>query len=143
MTAGNSSGEPIGGDAGTVTAEFAVGLPGVVATVLLVLGVLLAGTTYIECQEAARAGAREAMLHASTTEARQAAQAVAGERAMVSVNIEGRWASVRVEKAILVSGFPIRVSARMRAPMEGASAQVSAPAQERIPPTPPVPAEPA
>jgi len=121
VTAGGSRGETAGGEAGTVTAEFAVGLPAVVATVLLVLGVLLAGTTYIECQEAARAGAREAMLHASTEEARQAAQAVAGEGAAVSVSIDGRWAAVRVEKSILVSGFPIRVSAQMRAPLEDAS----------------------
>ncbi len=123
LTAGDSRGETAGGEAGTVTAEFAVGLPAVVATVLLVLGVLLAGTTYIECQEAARAGAREAMLHSSAEEARQAAQVVAGERAAVSVSIDGSWATVKVEKSILVSGLPIRVSARMRAPVEGASVQ--------------------
>lgn len=109
-------------EAGTVTAEFAVGLPGVVATVLLVLGMLLAGTTHIQCQEAARAGAREAMLHGSAAEAVAAAEKVAGDGASVTVSINGRWATVRVEKPLIISGFPLRVSANMAAPIEGHSA---------------------
>src|SRR5699024_611575 len=121
-TPGTAPGTPHRQEAGTVTAEFAVGLPGVVATVLLVLGMLLAGTSHVQCQEAARAGAREAMLHGSSSEAAAAAEKVAGNGAAVTVSFDGRWATVRVEKPLIISGIPLRVSAHMTAPIEGRSA---------------------
>lgn len=116
-TAGDPHTNPRG-EAGSVTAEFAVGLPGVVATILLVLGALTAGATYVECQEAARAGAREAMLHGSTAAAQEAAQQVAGPRAQITVSTQGRWITVRVHKSLIVDALPVRISAQMVAPME-------------------------
>ncbi len=95
-----------------------MGLPGVVATVFLALGALLAGATHIECQEAARVGAREAMLHGSVEETTGAAKRVAGDRATVLVSSDGRWVTVRVQKELFVQGFPIRVAAQMTAPRE-------------------------
>lgn len=105
---------------GTVTAEFALGLPGIVATILLALGALVAGVTYVECHEAARVGAREAMLHGTPDPARSAAAQVAGPRATITVSSSGRWVSVEVEKPVLISGIGLSVSARMSAPLEGA-----------------------
>lgn len=104
---------------GSVTAEFAIGLPGVVAIILLGLSALVAGATYIECQEAARAGAREAMLVGAPDSGAQTARLVAGDRAEVITHVEGQWVTVTVSKALFASFFPIRVSATMAAPLEG------------------------
>lgn len=106
------------GERGSVTAELAIGLPGVVATVLLVLGALLAGATYVECQEAARIGAREVMLHGSAAQGRAAAQEVAGPGAGVDVAVDGRWVTVRVQKSVFVDSLPIHISAQMTALVE-------------------------
>lgn len=105
-------------DRGSVTAEFAVGLPGVVTTILLILGMLLAGATYVQCQEAARAGVREAILHASAEPAAAVAQGVAGPTAMVTVSTEGTWVRVRVAKPVLFVASPVTVGAELTAPME-------------------------
>lgn len=104
---------------GSVSAEFAIGLPGVVAIILLALGALVAGATQIECQEAARVGAREAMLAGGTGSAAAAAQKVVGSRAEISVSGDGSWITVSVSKPLFAAGFPIRVSATMMAPVEG------------------------
>lgn len=118
----SASAEPGGlrGEDGSVTAEFALGLPGVVATVLLVLGALVAGVTTVQCYEAARAGAREAMW-AGSSAAAAAAHAVAGDRAAVTVLQEGEWVTVRVEKSLFLQGFPVRVSGQLSAPVESRS----------------------
>lgn len=118
-TAGTPRGQMPRGEGGSVTAEFAVGLPGVVATIMLALGALLAGATHVECQEAARVGAREVMLYGSPESAPGAAKRVAGERASVTVTSEGKWVTVHVRKSLFVQGFPIRVAAQMTAPLEG------------------------
>jgi len=114
-------GERTRGERGSVTAEFAIGLPGVIATVLLILGALLAGSTYVQCQEAARVGAREAMLHGDSTRAGAAAEKVASDKAVIAVTTEGKWVRVHVEQPVFIAAIPIRVSAHMSAPMEGGS----------------------
>lgn len=107
-----------GWERGSVTAEFAVGLPGVVATVLLVLGALVSGATYVQCQEAARAGVREAVLHATAEPAAPAAQTVAGPTARVTVTTEGTWVRVHVAKPVGFALNPMTISAELTAPME-------------------------
>lgn len=115
MTAGSPRG-PGTGEAGTVTAEFAIGLPAVVATVLLILAVILAGATKIECYEAARAGARVVMLGGSEPEAHQAARRVAGDQAHVAAHTADGWVTVEVAKHL--GALPISVSAQLTAPVE-------------------------
>lgn len=105
-------------DRGSVTAEFAVGLPGVVTVILLVLAVLVSGATYVQCQEAARAGVREAVLHASAEPATAVAQTVAGPAASITVTTEGTWVRVRVIKPVGFAGNPVTISAELTAPME-------------------------
>lgn len=119
MTTPGPQTPPVDPERGSVTAEFALGLPGVVATILLALGALVAGGTYISCIEAARVGAREVMLSGSTSHAEQAAMQSAGSQAHVSTDISRGWGTVRVQRPLFVSGFPITVSASMSAPIEG------------------------
>lgn len=117
--AADHDGHPQRREAGTVTAELAVGLPGVVAMVLLVIGVMGAGTVYVECHEAARVGVRQVMLEASAEAGELAARRVAGDRAQVHVTIDGAWASVTVTKTV-TGWLPLTLSAQLSGPLEGA-----------------------
>ena len=116
------------GEEGTVTAEFALGLPGLVATALLILAALAAGVRTVQCLEAARAGAREAMWEGSGQRASAAAHAVAGSGARVTVSIDDGWVTVRVDKPLLFEGLPLRPSGVMRAPLETRPPPALAPA---------------
>ncbi|HLS02586.1 MAG TPA: TadE family protein [Beutenbergiaceae bacterium] len=108
-----------GTESGGVTAEFAIGLPGVILIILVILGALLAGTTHIQCQEAARIGAREAMLHGDSAHAQPAAAKVVGSSATITVTTTDHWVEVGVTKPVFIAAIPIRVSAHMSAPLEG------------------------
>lgn len=60
---GRSQPEKDGSDSGTVTAEFAIVLPAVMALAILLLALTQTVRTGMICQEAANAAAREVVVH--------------------------------------------------------------------------------
>lgn len=76
----------IGSDEGAVTAEFAVVLPAVMAMAVLLMMLARAVTVEMNCQDAASAAARVAVVSKSDYEARLAAQDAAGGDASVSIS---------------------------------------------------------
>ncbi|WEV73727.1 DUF4244 domain-containing protein [Bifidobacterium sp. ESL0798] len=73
-------------DEGAVTAEFAVVLPAVMAMAVLLMMLARAVTVEMNCQDAASAAARVAVVSKSDYEARLAAQDAAGGDASVSIS---------------------------------------------------------
>ncbi|WEV63743.1 TadE family type IV pilus minor pilin [Bifidobacterium sp. ESL0732] len=73
-------------DEGAVTAEFAVVLPAVMAMAVLLMMLARAVTVEMNCQDAASAAARVAVVSSSDTEARLAAHDAAGGDASVSIS---------------------------------------------------------
>ncbi|WP_348519602.1 TadE family protein [Bifidobacterium sp. ESL0728] len=73
-------------DEGAVTAEFAVVLPAVMAMAVLLMMLARAVTVEMNCQDAASAAARVAVVSTSDTEARLAAHDAAGGDASVSIS---------------------------------------------------------
>lgn len=83
-------------DRGSVTAEFAVVLPAVVAVLVVALVVASAALANLRCADAARAGARAAAIGSSVEEVRAVARTLAGPDAVVAVSRSGPWAVVEV-----------------------------------------------
>lgn len=81
---------------GSVTAELAVLLPGVVLAIVLILAVASAGVMQVRCADAARAGARAAALGQDDAEVTALVQQLAGEGATVTVTRSADWVDVRV-----------------------------------------------
>lgn len=75
-----------GSDEGAVTAEFAVVLPAVMAMAVLLMMLARAVTVEMNCQDAASAAARVAVVSNSDSEARLAARDAAGGDASVSIS---------------------------------------------------------
>jgi len=101
-------------DGGSVTAEMAVALPAVVVVLALVLAVGAVAGAQLRCQDAARAGAREAALGASPQRVAQVARAVAGEGADVGVVHDPPWVRVSVAAPSaggLLSGIVVSATA--------------------------------
>ncbi|MDF7664533.1 TadE family type IV pilus minor pilin [Bifidobacterium sp. ESL0745] len=73
-------------DEGAVTAEFAVVLPAVMAMAVLLMMLARAVTVEMNCQDAASAAARVAVVSHSDAEARLAAHKAAGGDANVSIS---------------------------------------------------------
>ncbi|MCO6558645.1 MAG: DUF4244 domain-containing protein [Bifidobacterium sp.] len=73
-------------DEGAVTAEFAVVLPAVMAMAVLLMMLARAVTVEMDCQDAASAAARVAVVSGSDAEARLAAHDAAGGDASVSIS---------------------------------------------------------
>ncbi|QGH68370.1 TadE family type IV pilus minor pilin [Pseudactinotalea sp. HY158] len=82
-------------EAGAVTAEFAIVLPAVVVALVLVLTVLAAGVTRLQCTDAARAATRAAALGQGREEIVQIAEASASA-ASVAIEDDAAWVSVTV-----------------------------------------------
>lgn len=97
-------GVPVG-DAGSVTAELAVGLPVVVLLLVVVLAVVGAGLTRAQCLDGARAGARALALGESPADAAATARRVAGDEARVRTTSDGEWVTVVVEASVPVGGL--------------------------------------
>ncbi|MDF7640587.1 TadE family type IV pilus minor pilin [Bifidobacterium sp. ESL0784] len=95
------------GDEGAVTAEFAVVLPAVMAMAVLLMMLARAVTVEMNCQDAASAAARVAVVSSSDTEARLAAQDAAGGDA--SVSISRGFKQVRVTVSCRVVPDPMHV----------------------------------
>lgn len=83
-------------DSGSATAEFAVVLPAIVVSAVLLLVLARAGTTAMTCQDAASAGVRSAVISKNDGKARMAARRVAGSDAVVSVMRGGDEVTVTV-----------------------------------------------
>lgn len=87
-------------DRGSVTAELAVVLPGVVLVLVAVLLVGAAAITQLRCADAARAGARAAALGEPAVMVTALAADLAGAGARVRVSEEDGWVVVEVSQAV-------------------------------------------
>lgn len=87
------------GDAGTVTAELALGLVAVVLVLAALLVTTAAASTRMRCQDAARTAARAAALGSSEAEVVDAARRLV-PAARVSVVRDPPWLEVTVSTAV-------------------------------------------
>lgn len=102
-----------GRDAGSVTAELAVGMVSVVCVLALVLVAAGVGAARLRCQDAAAAGARVAALHRPDGEVADVARRVAGAGASVRVARADDWVEVTVTGSVAGAWFtsgPLTVS---------------------------------
>ena len=83
-------------DRGSVTAELAVLLPGVVLAIVVILVVASAGVMQVRCADAARAGARAAALGEDEAQVAAIVRQLAGDNAQVSLTRSEDWVDVRV-----------------------------------------------
>lgn len=90
---------------GSVTAEFAVGLPAVVMVLVVVFLAATAAIGQVRCADAARAGAREAALGSAVAQVQATAEHLAGVGATVAVTREGPWVVVRVSRPVASFGW--------------------------------------
>lgn len=81
---------------GSVTAEFAVALPAVVALLSMLLAGAAAGVTQLRLEEGARAGARALARGDGPDLVRGTVAALAGPSASTSVSSQGGWLGVKV-----------------------------------------------
>lgn len=93
---------------GAITAEVAVVLPALVALLALLLGTAHVGVSQLRLDEAARAGAREAMRGESTASIEATVERLAGREASLRVGGDAGWRTVEVSTT--VSGpFPFDI----------------------------------
>lgn len=89
-----------GGQSGSVTAEVAVVLPALVVLIALLLGTAHVGTAQLRLDEAARAGAREAMRGESSMSVEQTVQRLAGSNATTRIIAGDGWTTVEVRTRV-------------------------------------------
>ncbi|GFZ86131.1 TadE family type IV pilus minor pilin [Nesterenkonia alkaliphila] len=99
---------------GSVTAEFALALPGVVLVLLLVISLAMTGASRVALEDAARAAAREAARGESVASAEQTARDAAGDDISISVSAEGAYTTVVVSRPVQVLGL-IELNAELSA----------------------------
>lgn len=108
-----------------VTAELAMGLPALMAVLVLAAAGLGLGSDAVRCTEAARVGARVAARGEGVVAARDAAARTAPTGALVTVDSAGRDVRVRVVAASGLwarLGLPGRAGAEAVVPAEDTSA---------------------
>jgi Flp pilus assembly protein TadG len=110
-----------GRDEGSVTAEFAVGLPAAVLTVLVVLSVAAVGQAQLQCVDAARAGARQAAR--SETDGRALAVTRSAAPPGAGISLRRGAATVRVDvrttvRLPLPGGLTVTVASHSVADLE-------------------------
>jgi hypothetical protein len=86
---------------GSVTAEVAVVLPALVLLAGLLLGIGQVGVLQLRIDEAARAGAREAVRGESSASVQQTVRRLAGEGAVASIESGGGWTTVYVRAEVV------------------------------------------
>lgn len=86
---------------GSVTAEVAVVLPALVLLAGLLLGIGHVGVLQLRIDEAARAGAREAVRGESSASVQQTVRRLAGEGAVASIESRGGWTTVHVRAEVV------------------------------------------
>jgi hypothetical protein len=99
---------------GSVTAEFALAIPGVVLVMLLVLSLAMQGAARITLEEGARAAARELARGESAATAEETLRETTGDRSDVTITAEGQYTAVVVTQPIRVLGL-IELNAEQRA----------------------------
>ncbi|RJN32584.1 TadE family type IV pilus minor pilin [Nesterenkonia natronophila] len=99
---------------GSVTAEFALAIPGVVLVMLLVLSLAMQGAARIALEEGARAAARELARGESAATAEETLRQTAGDQLDVTIAAEGQYTAVVVTQPIRVLGL-IELSAEQSA----------------------------
>lgn len=100
---------------GTVTAEFAVALPAVLALLAMLLAGAAAGMTQLRIEEGARAGARALARGDDPAAVEQTVRTLAGGSAAASVASDGEWFSVTVTDHVpgpLGASIPWTLTAR-------------------------------
>lgn len=115
-----SGGEPEPADRaantrGTVTAEFAVTLPAVMALLAMLLAGAAAGMTQLRIEEGARAGARALARGDDPAAVERTVRTLAGASATASVAADGEWLSITVADRVpgpLGSSIPWTLTAR-------------------------------
>lgn len=90
---------------GSVTAEFALGLPSLVVIVLLLISLAMHGAAQVALEEAARAAARELARGEPAAQAEQAAQYSAGSNVTVSIGSEGEYTTVALSQPVQILGL--------------------------------------
>ena len=104
---GRSQPEKDGSDSGTVTAEFAIVLPAVMALAILLLALTQTVRTSMTCQEAANVAAREVVVHQGGGDPGTIAARVAGGSSVLSLDRSGR--QVRVSLSCPLVSTPLGV----------------------------------
>ncbi len=111
-------------DRGSVTAEFAVALPAVVAVLAVAMSAVAAATAQVRCVDAARAGARAAARGESASAALAAATSAAPSGATVRLRRDGNTVRVEVRGRMSLLGalggrhISVPVGAAEEAPVE-------------------------
>lgn len=110
-------------DDGSVTAEYAVGLPTVVLTLLVVLSASVVGEAQLQCVDAARAGARQAARSETDGRAVAVARSAAPAGAEVTLTRSADTVLVGVRATVRVpfpGGLTVSVGSRSVAALERA-----------------------
>ena len=113
-----------GHDRGSVTAEFAVALPALIAVLAVAMSAVAAATAQVRCVDGARAGARAAARGESSAAAITAAKSAAPAGSTVSLRRDGTTVRVEVRARVSLLGpigtrhVAIPVSATEQAPLE-------------------------
>ena len=100
---------------GTVTAEFAVALPAVLALLAMLLSGAAAGMTQLRIEEGARAGARALARGDDPAAVERMVRMLAGGSAAASVAADGEWFTITVTDRVsgpLGSSIPWTLTAR-------------------------------
>ncbi|MFF1883947.1 TadE family type IV pilus minor pilin [Pseudarthrobacter sp. NPDC058196] len=100
---------------GAVTAEFAVGLPAVLALLAMLLAGAAAGMTQLRIEEGARAGARALARGEDPGAVERTVRTLAGGSAAASIAADGEWFSITVTDHVpgpLGASIPWTLTAR-------------------------------
>ncbi|UUL77232.1 TadE family protein [Pseudarthrobacter sp. Fe7] len=100
---------------GTVTAEFAVTLPAVMALLAMLLAGAAAGMTQLRIEEGARAGARAMARGDGPAAVERTVRTLAGASATASIATDGEWLTITVADRVpgpLGSSIPWTLTAR-------------------------------
>ncbi|MGO1192334.1 MAG: TadE family type IV pilus minor pilin [Nesterenkonia sp.] len=99
---------------GSVTAEFALGLPAVVLVLMLVLGLAMHGAARVTLEDGARAGARELARGESAAAAEQSIRTGVDEDVTVTITKNGEYTHVVLTQPVEILGL-VQVSAEIAA----------------------------
>jgi Flp pilus assembly protein TadG len=110
-----------GRDGGSITAEFALGLPAAVLALLLVLSAAAVAQAQLQCVDAARAGARQAARSETDGRAVAVARSAAPPGAEIALSRAAGTVGVVVRATVRVpfpGGFSFSVASRSVADLE-------------------------
>lgn len=97
---------------GSVTAEFALGVPAVMLVLLLVISLAMQAAARVALEDGARAAARELARGEPAALAEQTARSAAGDEVVVSISDQGEYTHVVLTRPVRVLGL-IQLSTEM------------------------------